>query len=191
MQSKAAIRDEARMETALVRMDRATENAREAVRQVAIATRKAEVAARRLQKRTGWTKRDETRRKIVLGSQMLWLRDSGGPENERPMNFILAHMKSLMRESERNLLDRIGTDDPPSHQEITQCKAALGGVLIAVARQGDDSGSFRLSDVFDGDPEYRELWSEFAKFVAEMAIKALHRSHDIRLFRGWELTPHG
>lgn len=191
MQSKAAMRDEARMEAALARMDRATETAREAVRQVAIATRKAEVAARRLQKRTGWAKRDETRRKIVLGSQMLWLWNSGGYENDRPINFMMAHIKSLMRESERNLLDRIGTDDPPNYQETTQCKAAIGGILITMARQGEDSGSFRTSEIFDEPAEERGLWSEFAKAAAELAIKTLHRSHDIRLFNEWEITSDG
>lgn len=185
MQSKAEMRDEKRMATALARMERATETAKEAVRQVEMAAQKAEVAARRLQKRTGWAKRDETRRKIVLGSQLLWMRDTGDAQTTAIVGFMLSHMKGLLRDGERELLDQIGTDKPPSHQQVTQCKAALGGLLIAIARQGEDSGSFDTTD------EGPMLWSHLAREIGQAAIGVLYRSHDIRLFKGWEITPNG
>lgn len=185
MPSKAADMDKERVERALLRLELATDKARQAAQQVERAARKAEQAAHRLQKRLGWQRRDDTRRKIVLGSQMLWMREAGNDEVITFTQAMIERLRQSMRDDEKALLDQVLADsEAVDRAYLTQCKAALGGCLIAVARQDDNAD---LVQTHDGS----RPWAELARTMAYGAIRTLHRTHDIRLFRNWEITAHG
>lgn len=94
-----------------------------------LAQAKEEQARCRVEKLRARMQRNETRRKIVLGSVIL----RAPPEAYEE---LLSELLPLMRESDRNLVTSSSEGD--DHRRDTQRKAILGGAFITAARNRED-----------------------------------------------------
>lgn len=129
---------------------------------VSKAKEKARLARCRVEKlaaRTEQTeRRQDTRRKILLGASVL----IGVAANVEVGEAVIAALLPFMRPHDRDLVQSISIGD--SYRRDTQRKAALGGALIAAARQDA---------------------AEFGELLAGLADPTNFRAADRALFEGW------
>lgn len=103
-------------------------------------------------------RRQDTRRKILLGASVL----IGVAANVEVGEAVIAALLPFMRPHDRDLVQSISIGD--SYRRDTQRKAALGGALIAAARQDA---------------------AEFGELLAGLADPTNFRAADRALFEGW------
>jgi hypothetical protein len=138
----------------------AVELAEARVRRAQERARLARCRVEKLAARTEQTaRRQDTRRKILLGSVLLLSSSSAGVEVHEA---ILNALCEFARPSDRELILSSGIGD--SYRRDTQRKAAMGGALIAGARQ-----DARMAELLSGvaDPTH------------------FNRPADRALFEGW------
>jgi hypothetical protein len=156
------------------RLALAEEKAAAAERKAREARAKAGAAKRRVTKmkaRLGRAQaKTEARRKIVLGTMLLWARGTDDKECKEFADLMLKTLKWEMSDKDQSLFEGDEWETETDYRKDTQRKAVLGGALLGAARQTGVLG-------------------EAAAYVIPVLIRKLDREHDAALFKDWSYAP--